>query len=140
MLTIIDKESIIGGDYLKSVIYNGGSFSVQGTKISSVLFTTGSMLNFDTLTSTAEVTFNLANVGFNHHMVFIRLNAFAACASALTLTISGQSWNLGSVTTQAVYETGLIVHTANSLGIKISFGTIGQSCPKLVQDISVYIK
>jgi hypothetical protein len=98
------------------------------------------MLNFDTLTSKAEVTFNLINVGFNHHMVLIRLNAFAACASALKLTIGGQTLNFGSVTTQTVYETGLIVHTTNSLGIQISFGTIGQSCAKLVQDISIYIK
>ena len=140
LLAIIDKETTIGGDYLQSVIYNGGSFSTQGTKLSTTLFTSGSMLNFDTLTSAAEVTFNLVNLGFNHHIVFIRLNAFAACASTLALTIGGQSMNLGSVTTQTVYETGLIVHTANSLGIKISFGRIGQSCAKLVQDISLYIK
>lgn len=73
-------------------------------------------------------------------MVFVRLNAYAACASTLTVTIAGQSVNLGSVTTQKAYETGLIVHTANSLGIKIAFGTIAQTCAKLVQDITVYIK
>ncbi len=32
------------------------------------------------------------------------------------------------------------MHTANSLTIKVTFGAIAQSCPKLVQDLTVYIK
>ena len=61
------------------------------------------MLNFDTLSSSAEVTFNLVNVGFNHHMIFFRLNTYAACVSTLTVSIAGQTVNFGSVTTQTVY-------------------------------------
>ena len=86
------------------------------------------------------MTFNLINVGFNHHMVFIRLNAYASCPSALTVQTAGKTVNFGSVTTQIVYETELIVHTSNTLAIKVSFGTVGQGCGKLIQDVSVYVK
>jgi hypothetical protein len=47
------------------------------------------MVNFDGLLSAAEVTFNLVDLGFNHHMIFLRMNAYAACASALSVVIGG---------------------------------------------------
>lgn len=85
------------------------------------------MLNFDTLTSN-EVTFNLINLGLNHHKVFVRLNADAQCFSldeSLVLTVGGKFKNLSSVNSQQIYESDFITHFSNSLTIKISFGTIG---------------
>ncbi len=38
-----------------------------------------------------------------------------------------------------MYESNLIVHTSNSLTIKISFGQRAEGCPKLLQDISIYL-
>ena len=104
-----------------------------------MLFTEGNLLNFDILTSN-EVIFNLKDLGVNHHKIFVRLNAFAACSSSLTVSLDFTLVDFGSVTTQGVFETGLITHTLNTLSVKITFGTLGQSCPKLVQDITVYVK
>ena len=86
------------------------------------------------------MTFNLKDLGLNHHKVFVRLNAFAACSSSLTVSLDTTSIGFGSVITQGVFETGLITHTLNTLSVKITFGTVGQNCPKLVQDITVYVK
>ncbi len=73
-LTSIDKDSVIGQGYLQSVIYNGINKTTFGTSLSSILFKTGNLLNFDSLVST-DVTFNLINLGINHHKLFIRFNA-----------------------------------------------------------------
>ena len=80
-LTSIDKESVIGQEYLQSVIFNGLNRSTVTTSLSSILFTTRNMINFDTLTSTSDVTFNLLGIGFNHHKAYVRLNAYAACST-----------------------------------------------------------
>ncbi len=81
MITSIDKDSIIGQGYLKSVIINGVNKIAIGTTLSSIAFKSGNMINFDTLTSGNDITFNLFNLGLNHHKIYVRLNAKASCAS-----------------------------------------------------------
>ena len=86
------------------------------------------MINFATLTSSNTVTFNLFNLGFNHHKVFVRLNAFSTCSgasSSLVFTVAGTPKTIPSVTVQLVYESVLIVHTASTLTLRIAFGIVG---------------
>lgn len=74
LLISIDKDSVIGQGNLQSVIFNGVNRSTSGTVLSSILFNKGNLFNFDSLTSN-EVTFNLFNLGINHHKVFFKVNA-----------------------------------------------------------------
>lgn len=86
------------------------------------------MIDFATLTSSNTVNFNLFNLGFNHHKVFVRLNAFSTCSgvsSSLVFTVGGTAKTIPSVTTQLVYESVLIVHTASTLNLRIAFGVVG---------------
>ena len=64
------------------------------------------MLNFDSLTSTSEVTFNFFNLGANHHKIFIRFNAYASCSGhneGLIYTLGGVSTTIATVSTQIIY-------------------------------------
>ncbi len=118
----IDKDSVIGQNYLQSVVMNGVNRTTVGTALSSLLFNTGVVVNFDGLTSN-DVTFNLYNLGINHHKVFVRLNAESNCGAgqnkSLTFTVGGTAKTIATVSTETNYESVLILHTSNVLSIKI---------------------
>jgi hypothetical protein len=127
-LTSIDKNSVIGQGFLQSVVFAGTSKSTVGTQLSSILFNAGELLNFDAITP-SEVTFNLYNMGLNHHKVFVRINAFSSCSNAnnqtLVVSTSGITRINETVSTFKYSESTLIPHTSSSFSFKVSFGTAG---------------
>jgi hypothetical protein len=40
-LTSIDKNTVLGQDYLQSVVFSGANYSASGTILSSILFRAG---------------------------------------------------------------------------------------------------
>jgi hypothetical protein len=92
LLTSIDVTSIIGQGYLQSIAINGVNKTSTNTTLSSIVFNTGNLLNFDTLTAGNEVGFNLFNLGINHYKVFAKIVVSASCPtknSQLILTVAG---------------------------------------------------
>jgi hypothetical protein len=142
-LTSIDRTTIVEMGYLKSAIFGGTLYESNGTALSSILFKSGNFLDFDSLTTSSAVTFNLFNIGFNHYKVFVRFNAKTSCVNAadtaITLTVAGTSKSFTATNTATVFESNLITHTLGTLTVTIQFGVIAQSCYKLIQDISVYL-
>ena len=105
LLGTLDNKSVIGSDILDSIKMNGQIISSPGIGLNSILFKSGQMINFDTLTA-ADVTFNLKNLDYNHKKVYVRLNAMTTCSvnKTLKLTVAGNSSSFTSInSTVAVY-------------------------------------
>jgi len=124
----IDKSTVIGSP-VSSVVFNGANRRTAGVLLSGILFNAGEMINFGMLTTASEVTFNLNNLGSDHHRVIVKINAYTACTGGeiktLTLAVAGTSRTETPGTSASLYESALIVHTSNTLSIKVAFGTLG---------------
>jgi hypothetical protein len=141
----IDKSSRLGTSYLKTLTKDSTLFSMSNTAISTLIYNNAELINFDLFTSSSTVRFGFSDLGFNHHKVYIRLNAYSSCSvsdgNTLEIWIDGVKRKQVDISnTIALVETDLVAHTLNALTFQIVFGVQNKACSKFIQDISFYLQ
>jgi hypothetical protein len=146
LLMTINQNTVLGTSSLKNITYNSGTQSTSGTVLSSLpqLYTLN-VIDFLTLTSnTVTFEFGLTE---KHEKLLVRARVMTECNAVnsqnttLQMTFSGPS---NTVVTQSLSpnaETiveGQVVHSTSAFILKIQFGTQGQNCRKILQDVSIF--
>jgi len=138
----VNKNTLLRTTALKSITYNSLLHSTTGTALSSLLYSQN-VIDFNSLTS------NTVIFGFDflpiHKKLIVRAKVFTECSlsqnQSLSMTLSG---DLPTAVTKSLTQSaeeiieGEVVHSLPAFTLTFAFGTQGENCRKIIQDISVY--
>jgi hypothetical protein len=141
----IDKSSVLGNSSLKTITKNAIKYSTVNTSVSSLIYNSVNLINFDLLTANS-IQFSFVGLGYDHYNIYLRLNAYCGCDgitqnSTLIISVDGlviQSEVISSTST--LVESNLVPHILNTHTLGIKFGVVNQGCNKFIQDISLYLQ
>jgi hypothetical protein len=142
----VNKDSALGTAELKSVTYNGATQSTSSTLLSGLLYSQN-VIEFMTLTSNT-VSFDFADLPAVHQKLIVRARVYTECTTQnkdITMTLSGGTGTTAATVTvtlatdtETIVE-GEVLHTdPTAFTVTLAFGTQGETCRKIVQDLAIY--
>ncbi len=73
-ITTISRTTTIGNGFLTGVYLNGSN-QTNSVALSTLTYSAGLLMNFDTLSVSSSAIYYFTNLGLNHNKLFVRLNA-----------------------------------------------------------------
>ena len=153
LLLTVNKDTVLGTSALKSVTYNSVAQSGSGSALSAL---TGlyvlNVIDFSTLSSNS-VVFSFDVIG-PHQKLLVRARVLTECDPAaatpqdntvkMILSAMAGATNVEvpqtlTMNDESIVE-GAVVHNQTAFSVTIEFGTQGQTCRRMVQDVSIYFE
>jgi hypothetical protein len=147
LLMTVNKDTVLGTSPLKNITYNTSvTHSTSGTALSALpsLFILN-VIDFFTLSSnTVTFDFSFPDV---HRKLIVRARVLSECDTndgedtTVQMTLSGSPNQVANLTLAPNIDTvleGQIAHSTATFTVTIAFGTHGQPCRRILQDISIY--
>lgn len=86
----------------------------------------------------------MAGIPTNHYKLVARTYVYTECTTqnktvVIKLDSNTQEYTITTANVGQMFETTAIGHTGATLNVEVIFGTQGQTCKKIVQDLTIYV-
>ena len=144
----VDHTTVLGAGTvaLDSVTYDGNTNNTAATALSDFLYTQ-KVIEFSAFSTNNVVSFSFSGLPPKHEKVIVRARVHTECStfSSQNQTIKMTLVGTSTIEFNEILNTGLdrIIegsadHTGTTFTVTFTFGTFGNACRRIIQDISLY--